>query len=287
MSGRLRWVAGLLKVYAGPVIIVHDIGDASTGPELNDLVAGFPACTMVEGHFGSPGLARMAGFEKVTTRFVAFMDSDDDTFGGLGAIELARNLSETGDDVCAGSFQVNDLMRGTERIYHVADTFEDSLRGHPGIWRFVFRTDFLRASSLNFTKIKMGEDLLFLLDAYLAGANYRSMPILVYGYNLGVPGQATSSQDARQDLFVLLRSLEDRFIGMKKVHRDLISYLWLKTFFSAAKNLPEFRIRIKLIRYLLHCLFAYPKLVFIGLAQIRTVIQNAGRLENSTKGFGP
>ena len=285
MSGRLRWIEGLLTGHIGPVIIIHDVRDASTAPELAQLVAGFPSSTLLEGRFGSPGAARVAGLEKVKTQFVAFMDSDDETFGGYGAVQLALKLIETGGDICAGAFQVNHLNSGSERMHPVADTFESSLRSHPGIWRYVFRVEFLRKTGVTFSEIKMGEDLLFLLDCYLAGAHYQSLPILVYGYNLGVQGQATSSKVVKRDLLALMKYLEERFVGASMVARSLISFLWMKSFLSAAKNLTESTDRVRLTLYFLHQIFVHPQLVIRGLIQVEAIMQKAGNLENEPRDF--
>jgi len=283
MSGRLQWLEGLLLGNSGPVVIVHDKKDEFTGPELRKLAIRFPASTLIEGNFGSPGIARMAGLAQVTTSYVAFMDSDDETFGGRGARELASALLASGADICAGSFEVSNLKNGFLSTHLASGTFRDGLMGHPGIWRYVFRVDFLRKHNLAFTEIKMGEDLLFLLDAYITSALYQSSPTLVYRYNIGIEGQATNSNIAKRELIPLMAALENRYTGRTGEARSLISFLWVKTFLSAGKNLVSPSARFKLLLYFFNKLFRQPQLVMLGLVQMKSIIQNAGSLSSSLK----
>jgi len=156
MSGRLEWVKGLLQGETGPVVIVHDERDAATGRELRELTKGFPRSTLIEGSYGAPGLARMAGLREVTTTYVAFVDSDDDSMGGKPAARLSSILETGGADVIAGSFIVTEIDTGEERLYSAFPDFQRNIKGHPGIWRYIFRVAFLRNSKVEFSDLKVG-----------------------------------------------------------------------------------------------------------------------------------
>ena len=81
MSGRLqnleKWVSKISHEIK--VLLMHDIKDTKTGPELEALVARFKSknIQLIQKRFGSTGAARNAGLELTNSRWVGFWDSDD------------------------------------------------------------------------------------------------------------------------------------------------------------------------------------------------------------------
>lgn len=283
MSGRLEWVDRLLSGNTGPVVIVHDKKDEATGSELLKLTSRFPKSSLIQGEFGSPGKARMAGLIRVNTPYVAFMDSDDDTLEGKEVLKLASTLHQQGGDVIAGAFLVKQLGMGIDRIFLAHSEFSKNIKGHPGIWRYVFRVAFLQSEEVEFSDLKVGEDLLFLLDCYIAGARYEHSEDVVYVYHVGVVGQATSSITAKADLLRLMSELEQRYFLSPRVNRKLISFLWMKTLFSSLKHLTAAKFRRQIFLYVLRTLFKNPALALGGFTHLIPVIQSSSSL-NITAG---
>jgi glycosyltransferase involved in cell wall biosynthesis len=201
MAGRLdhleKWLPTIVHLDI-QIVIVHDHRDDETEIQLLAILGAINSSKIVflSGTFGSPGAARNAGLERVDSEYVCFWDSDDLPYpqAVLSEIEI-----HSGDfDILVGQyvFSFND----SKDIQH--DKAKDfSLRDvaiNPGLWRVVFRRDFIMA--VKFKKMRMGEDQLFLAEIMTFKPRVSFSSTVFYNYFVGHPAQLTQSPTAIAEL---------------------------------------------------------------------------------------
>ncbi len=171
-------------------VLVHDVGDLDTGLELRSL-AKIPCVEYHEAEFGSPGLTRNIGLEISCSQWVVFWDSDD-----LG------NPKEIFDAVMKASSTTNVIIGGYQRrVYSGSkEVVEDfpapsrkltELMMQPGLWRFVFRRDFI--SGVRFGPFSMGEDQVFLVRLQIKFQEVEYVDKVFYSYCAGHENQLTGN----------------------------------------------------------------------------------------------
>ena len=182
------------------VVLVHDVQDTETGPELQNLVRDLSQSdssfiTLIEKYCGSPGLARNLGKELVFTEWVAFWDSDDiaDVSKFLLMIEEAN---ESADQIAVGGYRVIDsnsmLPISIREFSGKKAKREAEIFLNPGIWRWGFRNDLI--AGINFQNFKMGEDQIFLLDSSVLDHRIYYSPNVVYDYFVNSKFQSTNNR---------------------------------------------------------------------------------------------
>jgi glycosyltransferase involved in cell wall biosynthesis len=194
MAGRMKnldtWLSGSGS-YPINIVIVHDIQDSLTAIELKALLKKHSQLDieLVEGTFGSPGLARNAGMKGSLGTWTTFWDADDlpNPQEVLAAISESDNFSE----VIIGNYTV-DCSIGTQSILHYKRL--ESVAINPGLWRMIFRSSTLK--NLKFSSERMGEDQLFLIDLNLGSKVIYFSERDFYKYFKGNALQLTSNQCA-------------------------------------------------------------------------------------------
>ena len=182
------------------VVLVHDVQDAETGPELQNLVRDLsqpdsPFITLIEKFCGSPGQARNLGKKLVFTEWVAFWDSDD-------IAEVSKFLlmideaNKSGDQIAVGGYRVIDSNSKSPlsiREFTGKKAKRDAeIFLNPGIWRWGFLNDLI--AQVNFQDFKMGEDQIFLLDSSVLDHRIYYSPNVVYDYFVNSNFQSTNNR---------------------------------------------------------------------------------------------
>lgn len=106
------------------------------------------------------GGARNIGLNMVDTDWVAFADSDDIAYPD---VYLKWIADKQASDVHIGGFGIRE--HGSTKVGEMPSGGWQLKKAHyiasnPGIWRFLFKTEFAKKTS--FPNLNMGEDLLFL-----------------------------------------------------------------------------------------------------------------------------
>jgi glycosyltransferase involved in cell wall biosynthesis len=218
------------------IIVVHDWRDSATGDELKQIIEGKVNIELIEGKFGSPGAARNAGLERVDTVWTVFWDSDD-LPEPYRVIELL-NKQKTNSQIIITSFRIQSLL--TQKIIRVSTCPKGStkrqlnyLANDPGIWRVIFRTELIR--NLKFSKLKMGEDVLFLAAALDAGSEPIFLNEITYTYFRDVPNQLTEDNRYVADLYTFLRLLDSKY-KQNRIEAYFVVPLAVKQTFSLIKH---------------------------------------------------
>lgn len=145
----------------------------------------------IEGNFGSPGLARNAGKEICDSPYLCFWDVDD-------CPEVSRfpefldRMRKDSSDIGIGNWASSDEANPPKKVTPL------SVGMSPGIWRFVFRNEFV--SDIEFSNLSWGED-----QGYLAGVFSKNPKVLVnhetvYKYSFGTPGSLTLNRKLVRDV---------------------------------------------------------------------------------------
>ena len=206
MANRLHnlntWLSQLGD-YQIEVILVHDIQDESTGGELDALLSTISdsRITLVNGHFGGPGLARNAGLLHVTGEWICFWDSDDVPYPS--SIVKAVSMADEETEVVIGQFEFENELTG-ECVDTKAVQSINALINNPGIWRMIFRTKSI--SGTTFSGWKLGEDQLFLGEFDLDSRKVCFVQEKFYRYFHGGKGHLTNNRELLIELYQVAKS---------------------------------------------------------------------------------
>ena len=208
MAGRLHNLENWLYAIHDhniQVIIVHDYRDSETEKQLLSIlgVINSSKTVFLSGVFGSPGAARNAGLVRVDSKFVCFWDSDDlpHPQSILSDLEIY-----SGDcDILVGQYVRSSGDSKDIRPIKSNDSSARDVAMNPGLWRMVFRRDFI--SSVKFQKMRMGEDQLFLAEIMALKPRVSFTYTVFYNYFVGHPGQLTQSPAAIIELFDAFREI--------------------------------------------------------------------------------
>lgn len=209
MAGRLEnlesWLSTAAENNIG-IVIVHDIQDELTSPEINYIVNSLNSehIKLVEGLYGSPGLARNIGLKLTDADFVYFWDSDDiPQISNIPKIESL--LCKTEYDVVIGNFEIVEwdlinkkwLTENKSRDINNLDSFANEI----GLWRCGIRK---KSITKNFTDLLMAEDQIFVAENIM---NWKITFVEenIYRYYKGDPRQLTNNKSAMKDLLIACR----------------------------------------------------------------------------------
>ncbi len=158
---------------------------------------------------GNPGGARNAGVVCATAEWVTFWDCDDRP--QISEIfEMILGSKVTDKEVLVGSYQCKS-HKDEDSKNHILDenNWKIDLGLNPGIWRFVFRRDFI--SAIRFPDAKMGEDQVFLQRVLNKEPRVFFSQVVTYVYRTNVPNQLTGEQANLIDLVQINETMKDEF----------------------------------------------------------------------------
>lgn len=215
------------------IIVVHDYSEELTSIELNSLHSHYKNSLnmiLLEGNFGSPGLARNYGKNLAGTKWITFWDADD--LPSVNSLEILMPLlSEANCDAIIGHF--NLINKKTNKTY-IEKKFNknlvNSILQNPGIWRFIFRNEFIE--SLNFTNLRMGEDQEFIMKFLLKKPTIDLIDMNLYTYFQGDSMQATADKSRLEDLISLLDYLKSDLINVQVEESKIIMQFYIQNIFT-------------------------------------------------------
>ena len=148
------------------IIIVHDAqkDDSFIGDEeyLKD-----ERITILNRENAGLGIARNQGLDVAKGEYVHFLDGDDKIYADKME-QLYREGREHGADIICGDYDDSDtpkkcrgpkgetILSGTEYLGKYCDSMIS------GVWRFMYKRDFLLANDLKFERVKYFEDVIYL-----------------------------------------------------------------------------------------------------------------------------
>lgn len=153
-----------------------------------------------------PGHARNYGLKKAFGEFVIFWDSDD--LGDINEVENAVNRISNNSDLVVCDFRHINISK-SESIVHNTSKLENplfQLGMNPGIWRIIFRRDFIR--KCKFGSSKMGEDQVFLVSCLRLKPKIEFLNHIIYNYYSGSENQLTYNNDNLKYLLISIGEIQ-------------------------------------------------------------------------------
>lgn len=230
MAGKLNRLSNWLEeidFQECEVILVHDVQDMFTGPELEDLIKRKAEINLklLSGRWNNPGGPRNLGLSQIQGKWATFWDSDDLPL----VVNVTKALKSGSEfDVLVGSFQLIDSTTGNDLRTEVVKELED-IYFNPGIWRMIFKSNLL--TDLKFPELSMGEDQIFLLHLKMWDKKIKFNNEIFYHYFRNQPGQLTMQKSAISDLQTTIKitfdifrksnSPENLYVGIMLVRQGL------------------------------------------------------------------
>ena len=211
MAGKLQnlreWIPIAVNNKIG-IIIVHDINDSATQSELESLLSSFDSenITLTSGYYGSPGAARNQGLSLANSKYISFWDADD-LPNPIQVYDSILN-SKIDFDILIGQYVIRNHSVSDQMIFPLKDVNIKSVAFSPGLWRMVFRREFI--NELSFKQFQIGEDQIFFAECICLSPKFIFSDSVFYEYFRGVEGQLTRKNSARPDLvevFEIIRVL--------------------------------------------------------------------------------
>jgi glycosyltransferase involved in cell wall biosynthesis len=236
------------------VIIVHDKGRDRTASELRDIVSDLDSenIILIEGEYGSPGLARNAGLALASSKWVTFWDSDDspEVSKYLALVNLAEKHSCT---MAAAGFRViDDKTKRTIRTFSYSSNHASNLITtaiNPGIWRMIFSANLVE--NIKFLNIRVAEDQYFIAQCLTKNPVIYFEEAFVYNYYINPDFQNSRKKDNLRDLATSLKlvsNLEEK--GNTRLN-EFLEVLLIRQSLTYIKNFRNFAsvvIAIKLMK---------------------------------------
>lgn len=175
------------------LIAVDDGSTDDTGARLDALAKEEPRMRVLHQANGGVSAARNAGMACARGRFIGFVDADDHLLPGALEALLAMTDERT-DIVCAAYIMRHREDGGREELSVCAQgdriaIYESLLRGDSALNSMcarLYRADMLKKNRIEAPLgVRVGEDVLFNLDAFSCARSWRMSPEVVYLYELG------------------------------------------------------------------------------------------------------
>ncbi len=222
------------------IILIHDIQDSLTGVELHDFVNKYPSADIqiIEGTYGSPGIARNQGLKLVLSPWVAFWDADD--LPRPEVVLSAIRQADSSVEVIIGNFVTNSGQSMTEN-QHLCRL--ENVAINPALWRMVIRSSIIQG--LNFNSCLMGEDQIFLIDLNLGSRSILFSNEIFYEYFRYHPMQLTMNQKSVNEVSIAVRLSKIKLqenIELRNIFSEIVLMRLFGTILVRTRGI--FRIRV-------------------------------------------
>ena len=188
------------------LIAVDDGSTDDTLAQLNTLAAAEPRMRVIHQENGGVSAARNAGMEAAQGAWLSFVDADDHLLPH--ALHHLLSLTDDQTDIACGAYVMRFRDEGGREEHHAcADgdlqtVLESLLRGDSALNSMcarLYRTQLIREHGVRAPEgVKVGEDVLFNLDAFIAARAWRMSGETVYIYEFGGDSAMTR---ARKDIY--------------------------------------------------------------------------------------
>lgn len=227
------------------VILVHDVQDNETAPEINRVLTEINdnRVKYFERTFGAPGLTRNFGMTAINSEWMWFVDADD-----LPDIEnVLQELESNAPDVevIIGKFQISS--NGDRTAINPSNKSDlRAIARDPGIWRMVYRTRVFVDNK--FQEFRMAEDQLFLIDAHIFERKIKFSDKIFYTYFKHPKGQLTSQKSAISELEKTIPLVVARIQKTGQKTRTYLEVMLARQIATQLKNSTNSEILINLGR---------------------------------------
>lgn len=176
-------------------LIIDDGSDKEVAESIDNRYGEFENIRIIHQSNAGVANARNRGIKEAKTKYIYFLDADDEFVGEDIVVELA-NIAETKDVKVAGGSMVEIRPDGTEFC-----DWQDHNRGFVferegyikytdyqfdyGFYRFVYDRQFLVDNKIFFPKLKRFQDPPFFVKALYTAQKFYAVPTVTYRYRVG------------------------------------------------------------------------------------------------------
>lgn len=233
-----NWTANLFAYPSIKVIVVVDSEEIDIFGEILKMKS--DNFSVIAQKVGAPGLARNQAFSLIESEFVMFADSDDYVY--LDSIERLISKSHKSDLIIA-SYEKFDTFSSKIRTYRCPRN-ELELAIEPALWRMILKTSIVK--ELKFTKYRMAEDQIFILEYFERCKFIESSGEIIYRYFTNQFSQISRESGAIQELNSALAYLESNpYLLRTEIGSFVYVKLNLTLGLNGLKKLHSRRIPIK------------------------------------------
>lgn len=214
--------------------------------------------SVIRGESGNPGGSRNFGFSRTTKKWVTFWDCDDAP-DAIKTIEMISRLGVAEYDVLIGSYEVQNLLNlELDKREIEVNHWKIDVGLNPGIWRFVFKREFL--VNLSFPDLKMGEDQVFLQRVFSKNPHVFVSQLTVYRYRINVPSQLTSEKSNVKSLIEAnqLALEEYQVLSTKSI---IIDAMLIRQFLTLSRYSSSLKTSVWYLLSALYLLVKNPKIL--------------------------
>jgi glycosyltransferase involved in cell wall biosynthesis len=166
---------------------------------------------VIKGPYLSPGMARNAGLEQACGKWVIFCDSDD--FVNVTQWDLFISILDNYSDstLVAFNFSVTDSVieiRQPKFSKYLKFMAFINFSTIPGLWRLCFDRESI--GSTRFTNIRLGEDILFLIEFLSKKREISYSNFNFYTYFVGQDNQLTQNSSRETEYVKILERIIDQ-----------------------------------------------------------------------------
>lgn len=143
------------------------------------------------------GGGRNTGIREAKGRYLWFVDSDDEVITNGFPDTLSMVMTKDMDVLCFNYCRIDEKSRELSRHIVFKDkpatngysfvklVFSDGIVNHMGfVWRFIYRTEFIRSHQLFFPEQEHWEDTVFMPKSILLAKRVASVPQVFYAYRV-------------------------------------------------------------------------------------------------------
>jgi len=260
MTGRLQNFAITMNKLCAEteiqVILIHDIQDLTTGPEIRSVLDLHPngSVILVEKYIGSPGGARNLGMTFVTGTWVNFVDSDD-IYDPCKLIEILREPRSIEVNAFISNYETIDSISKLVNLHEHKRSWT-KIAFEPGLWRWTFLAKSI--GSTRFSNLSMGEDQKFLYEFCQQKPEIHFTDITTYRYTTNQQLQLTNQRKPKRDLLQVLSEIL-KIRHSKQANFDEFTETILVKFFISSVINSVLRNKIKAILIFIPVLIPFTK----------------------------
>lgn len=210
------------------VILVNDGSTDNTLDILKKYEQKYPTKIKVLTQTNSgQSMARNNGLDNATGYFVTFVDQDDYTKQDFLS-QMVAGIKES-DILISGYNRVGD----NDKLYqeNIPQICEWSKFKYCATWGKLYKKDFLKQNNIKFENCKIGEDVIFLMNAL---SYTKKVEVISYaGYNnyrntSSISRNINKNKKTRNKMIYMLKNIDDK-INKDNFDIDLLLYFYLKT----------------------------------------------------------
>ena len=212
----------------------------------------------------NPGGARNEAIKYVQTQWLQFCDSDD-SIDIESVLKLINSQEVSNCQAIVAGFRqkLKNDQKFNPRDYFARKFLYLGIGLDPGIWRWIFRTEFVK--NLKFAETRMGEDQVFIAKFLLSNPKLiNKQNLSVYSYDSNTPGNLTS-QYSSEEVEKALKEFETLSLKDSQLRNSiLVTILYFKMKLTIIRRNVEFS---KIDRFAMYLPFIayFLKAIFLTL----------------------